>query len=70
MRTERYKMARISGRIRAAHQTPKPKGAGRPAPPPNPPIQPPAEGTGGASAAGVPFDEAGVSGGGSGLAGV
>ena len=70
MRTERYKSASVLGRIRAAHWGPEPTGAGRPAPRPNLTIQPPGEGSGGASEAAAPFREAGVSGGGSGLAGV
>lgn len=52
------------------HRIPALWGAGRPAPPLDPPIQPLVEGTGGASGAAAPFGEAGVSVGGSGLAGV
>lgn len=70
MRTERYKRASILGRIRAARLTPAPEGAGRPAPPPDPSIQPLGEGTGCVSGTAAPFGETGVSEGGSGLAGV
>ena len=69
MRTERYKRTSILGRIRAAHWPPEPNGAGRPAPRPSGSVQPPAEGTGGASGAAAPFGEEGVSAGGSGLGG-
>ena len=48
---------------------PEPHGAGRPAPRPSGSVQPPAEGTGGASGAAAPFGEEGVSAGGSGSGG-
>jgi hypothetical protein len=48
---------------------PEPEGAGRPAPRPSGSVQPPGEGTGGASGAAAPFGEEGVSEGDSGLAG-
>ena len=70
MRTERYKRTSILGRIAQPKGPPEPNGAGRPAPRPSPTLQPPGVGTGGASGAAAPFGEAGVSVGGSGLAGV
>ena len=70
MRTERYKRTVFWDASAQPTVSPRPAGAGHPAPPPNPTIQPLGEGTGGASGATEPLGEAGVSAGGSGLAGV
>lgn len=70
MRTENNKGTSILGRIRGRPPHTRVRGCGAAGPASGPSDQPPGEGTGGASGAAAPFGEAGVSAGGSGLAGV
>lgn len=70
MRTERNKRACNLGALPRSQPDCRAMRCGASGPASEPPIQPLVEGTGGASGAAAPFDEAGVSLGGSGLAGV